>query len=114
MKQRSRRPKGKDAQVPQSSVPSDNVADEAVNEEMDDSLVRAATTASSLETKQDSSNIIKTRSKAPLNEPSSSGICSGNTLRSGDDRLKLKELMALCKTLQSRVLALETTKTTQA
>ncbi|GJX29180.1 hypothetical protein Tco_0237259 [Tanacetum coccineum] len=54
MKQRSRRPKRKDTQVPQSSVPSDNIEDEAVNEEMDDSLVRAATTASSLEAKQDS------------------------------------------------------------
>ncbi|GKC66183.1 hypothetical protein Tco_1098781 [Tanacetum coccineum] len=53
-KQRSRRPKRKDTEIPQSSVPSDNVADEAVNEEMDDSLVRAATTASSLEAEQDS------------------------------------------------------------
>ncbi|GJZ95667.1 hypothetical protein Tco_0668001 [Tanacetum coccineum] len=34
--------------------------DEAVNEEMNDSLVRATTTASSLEAKQDSGNIIKT------------------------------------------------------
>ncbi|GJY42679.1 hypothetical protein Tco_0430892 [Tanacetum coccineum] len=33
-------------------------ADEAVNEEMDDSLVRAATTASSLEAEQDSGNIV--------------------------------------------------------
>ncbi|GJW87741.1 hypothetical protein Tco_0163081 [Tanacetum coccineum] len=33
---------------------------------------------------------------------------------SGEDSLKLQELMALCTTLQSRVLALETTKTTQA
>ncbi|GKE18663.1 hypothetical protein Tco_1426240, partial [Tanacetum coccineum] len=49
IKQRSRRPKRKDTQVPQSSVPSDNVADEAVNEEMDTSLVRAATTATSLD-----------------------------------------------------------------
>ncbi|GKC06629.1 hypothetical protein Tco_0998239 [Tanacetum coccineum] len=53
MKQRSRRPKRKDTQVPQSSVPSDNVADEAVNEEMDDSLVRAATTATSLDAEKD-------------------------------------------------------------
>ncbi|GJV28238.1 hypothetical protein Tco_1384686 [Tanacetum coccineum] len=43
---RSRRPKRKDTQVPQSSVPSDNVVDEVINEEMDDSLVRAATTTS--------------------------------------------------------------------
>ncbi|GJS80129.1 putative ribonuclease H-like domain-containing protein [Tanacetum coccineum] len=44
-----RRPKRKDTEVPQSSGPIDNVADKAVNEEMDDNLVRAATTASSLE-----------------------------------------------------------------
>ncbi|GJR70668.1 hypothetical protein Tco_0016733 [Tanacetum coccineum] len=58
--QKPRRPKKKDTQVPQSSVPSDNVADEAVYKELDDSLVRAATTASSLEAEQDSGNIIKT------------------------------------------------------
>ncbi|GJR96022.1 putative ribonuclease H-like domain-containing protein [Tanacetum coccineum] len=45
------------------SGPTTNVADEAVNEEMDDSLVRAATTASSLEAEQDSGNIDKTQSK---------------------------------------------------
>ncbi|GKE65438.1 hypothetical protein Tco_1519599, partial [Tanacetum coccineum] len=113
----------------------------------DDSLVRAATTASSLEAEQDSGNINKTQSKATLNEPSSPGTSSGcgprcqetigdiiaqtrfenifkksndpllargNTLRSDEDKLKLEELMALCTTLQSRVLDLETTKTTQA
>ncbi|GKD13610.1 hypothetical protein Tco_1198017, partial [Tanacetum coccineum] len=37
-----------------------------------------------------------------------------NTPRSGEDRLKLEKLMELCTTLQLRVLALETTKTTQA
>ncbi|GJS35071.1 putative ribonuclease H-like domain-containing protein [Tanacetum coccineum] len=88
---------------------------EAINEEMDDSLVRAVTTASSLEAEQDSGNIDKTQSKATPNEPSSSGTSSGGyTLQSGEDSLKLQELMALCITLQSRVLALETTKTTQA
>ncbi|GJX26378.1 putative ribonuclease H-like domain-containing protein [Tanacetum coccineum] len=51
-------PKKKDTQVPQSSVPSDNVADDAVYKELDDSLVRAATTASSLEAEQDSGSII--------------------------------------------------------
>ncbi|GJT01948.1 hypothetical protein Tco_0823117 [Tanacetum coccineum] len=66
--------------------------DEAVYKELDDSLVRAATTASSLEAEQD----------------------SGNTLRSGEDSLKLNELMELCTNLQQRVLDLETTKTTQA
>ncbi|GJZ00055.1 retrovirus-related pol polyprotein from transposon TNT 1-94 [Tanacetum coccineum] len=52
-KQRPRKPKRKDTQIPQSSGPTDNVADEAVNEEMDDSLERAATTAASLDTEQD-------------------------------------------------------------
>ncbi|GKB84113.1 hypothetical protein Tco_0956385 [Tanacetum coccineum] len=41
-------------EVPQSSVPSDNVADEAIYKELDDSLVRATTTASSIEVEQDS------------------------------------------------------------
>ncbi|GJR60416.1 putative ribonuclease H-like domain-containing protein [Tanacetum coccineum] len=41
-------------------------------------------------------------------------LARGNTLRSGEDSLKLQELMALCTTLQQRVLDLETTKTTQA
>ncbi|GKE49842.1 hypothetical protein Tco_1481100, partial [Tanacetum coccineum] len=101
-KQRSRRPKRKDTQVPQPSGPTTNVADEAVNEEIDDSLVRAATTASSLEAEQDNGNIDKTQSKATPNEPSSL------------DRLKLEELMALYTTLQSRVLTLETTKISQS
>ncbi|GKA85219.1 putative ribonuclease H-like domain-containing protein [Tanacetum coccineum] len=47
--------------------------DEVVNEEMYDSLVRAATTASGLEAEQDSGNIDKTQSKATPNESSSPG-----------------------------------------
>ncbi|GJX47669.1 hypothetical protein Tco_0272859 [Tanacetum coccineum] len=130
-----------------SSGPNEHVADEAVYKELDDSLVRAATTASSLEAEQDSGNIIKTRSKETPNEASSQGTTSGsgprrqetigdtiaqtrfqnvsklsndlllargNTLQSGEDSLKLKKLMELCANLQTRVLDLETTKTTQA
>ncbi|GJX61521.1 putative ribonuclease H-like domain-containing protein [Tanacetum coccineum] len=41
-------------------------------------------------------------------------LAKGNTLRSDEDRHKLDELMALCTTLQSIVLDLEKTKTTQA
>ncbi|GJS72707.1 hypothetical protein Tco_0705548 [Tanacetum coccineum] len=146
-KQKPRKPKRKDTQIPQSSGPTEHVADEAVYKELDDSLVRAATTASSLEAEQDSGNIIKTRSKATPNEAGSQGTTSGggprrqetmgdtiaqtrfenvsklsndpllargNTLRSGEDSLKLNELMELCTNLQQRVLDLETTKTTQA
>ncbi|GJR04349.1 ribonuclease H-like domain-containing protein [Tanacetum coccineum] len=43
------KPKRKDTQIPQSSGPTKHVADETVYKELDDSLVRAATTASSLE-----------------------------------------------------------------
>ncbi|GJY63770.1 hypothetical protein Tco_0465230 [Tanacetum coccineum] len=52
--------------------------DEAVNEEMDDSLVRAATTTTSLDAELDRGNINKTRSKVTLTEPSSPGTSSGS------------------------------------
>ncbi|GJS36806.1 hypothetical protein Tco_0535188 [Tanacetum coccineum] len=74
--QKPRKPKRKDTEVPQPSGPTTNVADETVNEEMDDSLERASTTATSLDTKQDRGNINKTRSKATPNEPSSPGTSS--------------------------------------
>ncbi|GKB34066.1 hypothetical protein Tco_0879008 [Tanacetum coccineum] len=142
--QQPRKPKRKDTQVPQSSDPIENVADEAVHKELGDSLVRAVTTASSLKAEQDSGNINKTQSKATPNESSSLGTTSGggprcqetmgdtiaqtrfesiskhsndsllargNTLRSDEDSLKLKELIELCTNLQSRVLHLEKTKT---
>ncbi|GKD68612.1 hypothetical protein Tco_1322702, partial [Tanacetum coccineum] len=90
--QKPRKPKRKDTQVPQPSGRTDFVADEAVHKELGDSLVRTATTASSLEADQD----------------------SGNILKSDEDRLKLNELMELCTNLQKKVLDLEKTKTTQA
>ncbi|GJR59003.1 retrovirus-related pol polyprotein from transposon TNT 1-94 [Tanacetum coccineum] len=96
--------------------PIENVTDEAVHKELGDSLVRTATTASSLEAEQESGNINKTQSKATPNESSSQGTNSSGgpyTLRSDEDRLKLDELMALCTTLQNWVLDLEKTKTTQ-
>ncbi|GJS21350.1 uncharacterized mitochondrial protein-like protein [Tanacetum coccineum] len=144
--QKPRKPKRKDTQVPQPNGPTEHVADEAVHKELGDSLVRDATTPSSLDAEQDSGNITKTRSKATPNESSSLGTTSGggprrqetmgdtiaqtrfenvsklsndslltrgNTLRSDEDRLKLKELMELCTNLQQRVLGLEKTKTTQ-
>ncbi|GKB96642.1 hypothetical protein Tco_0982779, partial [Tanacetum coccineum] len=123
--QKPRRPKKKDTQVPQSSVPSDNVADEAVYKELDNSLVRAATTASSLEVEQDSGGgprrqetmgdtIAQTRFENVSKLSNDPLLTRGNTLRSGEDSLKLTELMELCTNLQQRVLNLEKTKTTQA
>ncbi|GKA73765.1 hypothetical protein Tco_0780067, partial [Tanacetum coccineum] len=76
-KQKSRKPKRQDTEVPQPSGPTTNVAYEAINQE----------------------NVSKH---------------SNDPLLSGEDRLKLKELMELCTNLQERVLDLETTKTTQA
>ncbi|GJT10313.1 hypothetical protein Tco_0857355 [Tanacetum coccineum] len=76
-KQRSRRPKRKDIEVPQPSGPTCNVTDESVNVEMDDSLVRAATTATSLDAEQDRGNINKSQYKATPNKPSSLRTSSG-------------------------------------
>ncbi|GJX87344.1 hypothetical protein Tco_0339358 [Tanacetum coccineum] len=133
--------------VSKSSSPTEHVADEAVYKEFHDSLVRAATTASSLEAQHESVNIIKSRSKATPNEVGSQGTTSGgsprrqetmgdttartrfesvskisndpllargNILQSGKDILKLNKLMEFCTNLQTRVLNLEKTKTTQA
>ncbi|GJZ34710.1 putative ribonuclease H-like domain-containing protein [Tanacetum coccineum] len=114
---------GKKIIVTEASIRSDlqlnGEEDKVVYEERDDSLERAATTATSLDAEQDRGNIDKTQSKATPNEPSSLGTSSGggprgNTLRSSEDRLKLKELMELCTNLQNRVLDLENTKTAQS
>ncbi|GJZ82650.1 retrovirus-related pol polyprotein from transposon TNT 1-94 [Tanacetum coccineum] len=79
--------------------------DEAVHKELGDSLVRSATTASSLEAEQDNGNITKTRSKATPNESSSLGTTSGGGLRCQET---MGDTIA-----QTRVLDLEKTKTTQ-
>nr|GEY58439.1 uncharacterized mitochondrial protein AtMg00810-like [Tanacetum cinerariifolium] len=135
------------ASLDRKSTIGENVTYEAVYKKLDGNLVRAATTASSLEAEQDSGNINKTESKATPNELSFQGTDSGggprcqeaigdtitqirslrvsnlsndllltrgNILQSDEDSMKLNELMKLCTTLQSRVLDLEKTKTTQA
>ncbi|GJZ73885.1 hypothetical protein Tco_0638031 [Tanacetum coccineum] len=76
--QKPRKPKRKNTQVPQPSGSSDNVTDKAVHKELGNSLVRAATTASSLEAEHDNGNITKTLSKATYNESSSLGTTSGS------------------------------------
>ncbi|GKE95635.1 hypothetical protein Tco_1580490 [Tanacetum coccineum] len=118
-KQRSRRPKRKDTKVPQPSGPTTNVADEAVYEERDDSLERAATTATGLDAGQGRQETIRdtiaqTRSENVSKFSNDPLLARGNTLRSGKDRLKLQELMELCTNLQNRVIDLENTKTAQA
>ncbi|GJS80591.1 hypothetical protein Tco_0730472 [Tanacetum coccineum] len=83
-KQKLRKLKRKDNEIPQSSGPTELIADEAANEE----------------------NI-----PTQYNDPPLSRV---HILRSGEDRLKLKELMNLCTKLSDRVLDLEITKTAQA
>ncbi|GKD83761.1 putative ribonuclease H-like domain-containing protein, partial [Tanacetum coccineum] len=85
--------------------------DETVIKEWEDIMERAATTASSLEVEQDSGNINWTQSMATLNEyfPQGTGSGSGprvNTLGSGEDSMKLKELMEFCTKLSIRALDL--------
>nr|GEY10880.1 retrovirus-related Pol polyprotein from transposon TNT 1-94 [Tanacetum cinerariifolium] len=86
-----RKPRRKVTKVPQPSNPT-SVVDEAVNEEMNDSLEKAATTTS-FDAEQDKGNIFKTQSKATPKKPGSQGTSLGGG---------------------PRVLDLETTKTTQA
>ncbi|GJX95529.1 putative ribonuclease H-like domain-containing protein [Tanacetum coccineum] len=74
----------KGTEIPQSSGPTEHMADEAADEE----------------------NVPTQSNNPPLSRV--------NTLRSREDRLKLKELMDLCTKLSNRVLNLDTTKTTQA
>ncbi|GJW21101.1 hypothetical protein Tco_0031723 [Tanacetum coccineum] len=121
-----RKPKRKDTKVPQPSGPTTNVADKAVYEEMDDSLERAATTATSLDAKQDRGNINKTQSKATLNEPSSIGTSLGSGPRRQDtmgDTIAQTGFENVSKTSNDSLLAgvntpqiidLEKSKTTQA
>ncbi|GJU43548.1 putative reverse transcriptase domain-containing protein, partial [Tanacetum coccineum] len=122
---RSRRPKRKDIEVPQPSGPTTNVADKAINEDMDDSLVRAATTASRLEAEQEIGSgprrqetmrniIARTRFENVSKTSNDSLLTRVNTPRSDEDKLKLNELMEFCTKLQQRVLDLGNTKTAQA
>nr|GEV29913.1 hypothetical protein [Tanacetum cinerariifolium]GEV31889.1 hypothetical protein [Tanacetum cinerariifolium] len=96
--QKPRITKRKDTQVPQLSVPIESIADEAVNEEMGHRLVRAATISSSLEAeRQDTMGdaVAQTRSmrvSKVSNDPLLIGV---NTPQSGEDILKLNELIGL-------------------
>ncbi|GKD63772.1 uncharacterized mitochondrial protein-like protein, partial [Tanacetum coccineum] len=89
---------------------------ENVYKEWEDIMERAATTASSLEAEHDSSNINRTQSMATLNESFPQGTDSGsgprvNTLGSGEDSLKLNELMELCTKLSDVFWATTKVKT---
>ncbi|GJY14894.1 hypothetical protein Tco_0385316 [Tanacetum coccineum] len=57
--------------------------------------------------------IAQTRFKSVSKHSNDLLLARGNTLQSDEDSLKLNELMELCTNLQTRVLDLEKTKTTQ-
>ncbi|GKB90809.1 putative ribonuclease H-like domain-containing protein, partial [Tanacetum coccineum] len=76
--------RGRDTMIPQSSGPLVKVGDEAIHKELGDIMERAATTASSLEAKQDSGDINRTQSMATLNEPNLMETSSGSGLMCQD------------------------------
>ncbi|GJR78962.1 ribonuclease H-like domain-containing protein, partial [Tanacetum coccineum] len=73
------------------------VGDEAVHKELGDRMERAATTASSLEAEQDSD--AQTRFEAASKQSNDPPLSRVNILGSGEDSIKLIELMAHCTTL---------------
>ncbi|GJV36246.1 hypothetical protein Tco_1408723 [Tanacetum coccineum] len=101
--------------IPISSGPTTLVADETIHEERGDSVEMVATTVTSLDAEQGSGNINRTESTAITNDPFPQGIGSGvNTLGSGEDSMKLQELMDMCTKLSDMVLDLENVKDAQA
>ncbi|GJY57827.1 hypothetical protein Tco_0457719 [Tanacetum coccineum] len=119
--QKPRKPKRKDTHVPQPCSPTYIIADEVVHKERGAILVRAVTSASSLEAEQDSGNITKTRSKATPNESSSLRTTSGGGPRCQEtmgDTIAQTRFENVSKhsndPLIARVLDLENTKTTRA
>nr|GEU88936.1 hypothetical protein [Tanacetum cinerariifolium] len=80
--------------------------DEAIHKEIGDSVERAATTAASLDAKQDSGNINRTQSITIPNVPFPQGIGSGGSLRC---QKAIGDTIA-----QTRVLDLENVKDAQA
>nr|GEV68443.1 hypothetical protein [Tanacetum cinerariifolium] len=95
--------------LPQTSKPVPNVADEAIYEEWDDRVERAATTTPSLDAEQASGG--SPRCQEAMGVPL---LRLGHTLGSGEDSIKLiKKLMETCTKLSERVLALEESKTAQ-
>ncbi|GJW45373.1 hypothetical protein Tco_0074172 [Tanacetum coccineum] len=90
-----------------------SVGDEAVHKELGDRMERAATTASSLEAEQDSGSghrcqdtILRyldaqTRFETTSKQSNDRSLSRGYTLRSGEDSLKLLELIELCTKLSN-------------
>ncbi|GKA49001.1 putative ribonuclease H-like domain-containing protein, partial [Tanacetum coccineum] len=105
-------------EISQSSGPIPLVADETVIKEWEARMERAATTASSLEAEQDSGSgprcqdtilggtEAQIRFEAASKQSNDPPLSRVNTLRSGEDNMKLKELMEFCTKLSERALDL--------
>ncbi|GKC23326.1 hypothetical protein Tco_1025476, partial [Tanacetum coccineum] len=105
--------RGRDTKIPQSSSPLVKVGDEVVHKELGDRMERSATTASSLEAEHDSGSgsrcqdtILRdvdaqTRLETTSKQSNDPSLSRGYTLRSGEDSMKLLELMELCTKLSN-------------
>ncbi|GJR11088.1 hypothetical protein Tco_0793740 [Tanacetum coccineum] len=85
------------------------VGDEAVHKELGDRVEKAAITDSSLEAEQDSDTILwvqklKFDLRLHLNKSYDPPLSRVNTLGSGEDSMKLKELMEFCTKLSVKAL----------
>ncbi|GJQ89316.1 hypothetical protein Tco_0000455 [Tanacetum coccineum] len=99
-------------EISQSSGPINLVADETVYKEWEDRMERAATTASSLDAEQDSGSgprcqdtilggaDAQTRFETASKQSNDPPLSRGYTLGSGEDSMKLLELMELCTKFQ--------------
>ncbi|GJV98857.1 reverse transcriptase domain-containing protein, partial [Tanacetum coccineum] len=107
--------RGRDTKIPQSSGPPVKVGDEAVHKELGDRMERPATTASSLEAEQDSGSgprcqdtilgdvDAQTRVETTSKQYNDPPLSRGYTLGSGEDSLKLLELMELSASLEDKM-----------
>nr|GEV10470.1 hypothetical protein [Tanacetum cinerariifolium] len=119
--QKPRKPTRKVTRVPQPSGPTESVADEAVHKVLGDSLATPNESSSQgtnsgggprcQETIGDTT--AQTRFESVSKHSNDILLARGNTLQSDKDSMKLDELMALCTTLQNRVIDLEKTTITQ-
>ncbi|GKF14970.1 hypothetical protein Tco_0056432 [Tanacetum coccineum] len=115
--QKPRKAKGT-TEISQSSGPIPLIADETVIKAWEDKMERAATTASSLEAEQDSGSgprcqdtklggaEAQIRFEAASKQSNDPPLSRVNTLGSGEDSMKLKELMEFCTKLSVKALDL--------
>ncbi|GJY95040.1 hypothetical protein Tco_0511401, partial [Tanacetum coccineum] len=98
--------RGRDTKIPQSSGPPVKVGDEAVHKDLGDRMERATTTASSFEVEYDSSGPrcqdtilgdvdAQTRFETASKQSNDLPLLKGYTIGSGEDNMKLLELMEL-------------------